>query len=204
METEFIVKKNTMRNYTRFLRVPMFLFRKDSPYCMLSTKAKMIYSLMLLRAYNSRWSDDNGNVIFKFNTAKIANALGLKKRGTAEKCIKELSSTNGNQLPLVNIYYKQNGYPNQYYINYIKSDNTLEKLTTSTKSNIPIEFFMCPLYALEDYINLKCEEKSLYSYLFELVNRHGIRHNAYGINGLHVVIDDLKSLTRIFNCCEKT
>ena len=62
---------------------------------------------------------------------------------------------------------------------------------------------MCPLYALEDYINLKCEEKSLYSYLFELVNRHGIRHNAYGINGLHVVIDDLKSLTRIFNCCEK-
>ena len=79
METEFIVKKNTMRNYTRFLRVPMFLFREDSPYCMLATKAKMIYSLMLLRAYNSRWSDDNGNVIFKFNTAKLANALGLKK-----------------------------------------------------------------------------------------------------------------------------
>lgn len=49
---------------------------------------------------------------------------------------------------------------------------------------------MCPLYALEDYINLKCEEKSLYSYLFELVNRHGIRHNAYGINGLLIVKDN--------------
>lgn len=121
-----------------FLKIPMILL-EDENFKILTSDAKILYSIMLQRAslsYKNKWIDEKERVYIYFTLQEVQETLN-KAKEKACKIIKELEDIN-----LIEKKRQGLGKPNLIYVkNFMKGyDKKTEKQNLRSQKNEPLKF----------------------------------------------------------------